>query len=433
MQRAIRRSELLDIICPIESIDRREHVIIDYRIAPADGVSPDEASALLAVVTSLGTSEPLDYEDPQRRQDACAKVISRSSGDQYHYISIAYPLRLCEPHGGLTQLLSVACFPSEYNFISMMWVEDVHFPDKFMAALAGPRFGINGIREMISVHGRPLLGVIIKPRAGAHLSDVAESIYGALIGGADYAIDDELITNPEGEFSFESRVKELVQIIKRASENSGTLKWYVANVTASPFRAAEFAHKARELGANAILVNAFIMGLPSVEELARDASLGLPIITSNMGTAMLARSIASTGMSEMLLAKLSRVAGADAVYSGILHSSWYSPDLFRNSLGVLRRPMHRLAPSFPVVAGGLNLLNLWDNIAAQGPDIILQAGSAILGHPKGAQCGAEAFRAVMREVDPELSADQVQRKLSALGRQHEGVRLALQALRFSPK
>jgi len=41
---------------------------------------------------------------------------------------------------------------------------DVRLPDVFLETLQGPRFGVEGLRKMLGVHGPPLLATALKPR-----------------------------------------------------------------------------------------------------------------------------------------------------------------------------------------------------------------------------------------------------------------------------
>jgi ribulose 1,5-bisphosphate carboxylase large subunit-like protein len=433
MSKLIKENELEEIFATSASIDHEEYVIVHYRIIPGEGLTIDETAALLAVNTSLGTIKPLNYENSKSRMKASAKVLFTAMSGELGRVDIAYPIDLCEPAMGLTQLLSVIWYTSEYNFTLGYWVEDIDFPKSFLRHYKGPKYGIEGIRQSINIPSRPILGAIIKPRGGTTLEPILKASYECLMGGFDYIIDDELIVNPKGELSFENRVPKLVEIVQKASHEKGEKKWYFANINASPQRALLYARKAKEMGVNGLQVNAFTMGFPAFEDIASQIDIDLPIITCNMGTAVMTRPKQFAGASEVFISKLSRIAGADGVYSGIVGSSWYSMDVFRASMASLRKSFYDLKRTFPVVAGGLNLANLGENLVAQGTDILLQAGTSVMGFPTGPRNGAMAFRTIVENFNPSMGHEEMEQKLIELGKKYQYVRDGLTAYGFKPK
>lgn len=426
-------SELLDTIISPEALDHGEYVVVDYRLSPGPGLSVDEAAVQLALMTSFGTCPSLPFEEHASRNKSGAKVVAIDRGDRASHVRIAYPLNLCEPNVGLAQLIAVISLGAEYDFVENLWVDDFVCSAEFLQYFPGPRWGIHGVRDILGVADRPILGVIVKPRSGASLNAISEQAYAAMIGGADFVIDDELVSDPIGEHSALERVKALANAAKKAADATHEKKAYIANVSASPLRALGLAVRAQGFGAKGVLLNAYSMGISALEELSADEDIHVPIFTSNMGWAMLSRTKNATGISETVMAKLSRIAGADGVYSGIVGSTWYSDSIFRQSLSALRRPMHTLRESFPIIAGGLSPLNVLDNLSVQGKDVIVQAGSAILRHPSGAKHGAQAFRLIMDSFCPNASTEENDETLSKLGEKHACVREILTAHRFRTK
>src|SRR5262249_11428451 len=130
----------------------------------------------------------------------------------------------------------------------------------------------------------------------------------------------------------------------------------------------------------------------------------LPLITCNMGTAILARRPFDKGMSELALSRVSRVAGADGVYSGILGSDWYSDEVERMVMAALKNKYHNFKSCAPVVAGGLTVVNLWQNLKHYGDDVLLQAGTGLLGYPGGVAKGVRAMRKIIDEVPRALTS-----------------------------
>ncbi|MFQ7474089.1 MAG: hypothetical protein ACLRLX_07780, partial [Anaerovoracaceae bacterium] len=48
----------------------------------------------------------------------------------------------------------------------MIRLIDVAFPKKFIEKFQGPKFGVEGMREVLGVKDRPLLNAMIKPNIG---------------------------------------------------------------------------------------------------------------------------------------------------------------------------------------------------------------------------------------------------------------------------
>jgi len=429
----VKGRELGELFTTSDAINKEDFVTVRYKIIPGDGLELDETAALLAINTSLGTIKALRYEEHALRMAASAKVLFTGMKDDYGYIEIAYPINLCEPSTGITHLLSVIWYSAEYNFTKEYWIENIDFPRSFIRHFKGPRFGIEGIRQLLGIKSRPILGAIVKPRGGASFNSIVNACYECLIGGFDYIVDDELIVDPKGDLSFENRVQRLVEVAKEASAKTGEKKWYIANINSSPKKALNYAKKAREMGVNGLLVNAFTLGFAAVEDLTTDTEVDLPIITSNMGIAALTRPSQNIGTSEVTISKLSRIVGVDGAYSGIIGAAWYSDDIFRASLAALRKPFFDLPQTFPIVAGGLNIANIGENLIFQGNDVMFQIGTGVMGYPSGPRNGAFAYRTLVENLEPDLSLEDMERKLVALGKKYSPLKEGLIAYGFKPK
>src|ERR1700722_19145896 len=61
----------------------------------------------------------------------------------------------------------------ELGELTGLKVLDLDLPDDYAAAFPGPQFGIEGTRERAGVHGRPMVGTIIKPSIGLSADETA--------------------------------------------------------------------------------------------------------------------------------------------------------------------------------------------------------------------------------------------------------------------
>ncbi len=69
----------------------------------------------------------------------------------------------------------------------------------------GPKYGIEGVRELTGVNDRPLVGTIIKPKLGLVTKDHAQVAYESWYGGCDVVKDDENLSSQRFN-PFEERV-----------------------------------------------------------------------------------------------------------------------------------------------------------------------------------------------------------------------------------
>lgn len=401
----------------VDAIDPEAYVVVHYRLQPAEGDTMAATAARLAILTSLGSLEPLPYESKERRLEYAARVLSAEDDGR---VTLAFPLELIGEREGLTPLFTVLFYGASFNYVKELFIEKIDFPRQFINRFAGPRFGVDGFRTALGVFGRSPIGVILKPRLGVSLDTMAKQAKECLLGGVDFVVDDELMLDRTGDLSFARRVEKLMGIVTEASRSTGERKTYVANIASTPFKALRFAQIAHDNGVGGVLVNAFTMGFPTVAELTETLDGLMPILIHNMGVGILTRPLHSpdprrpTGVSDALIAKLSRLVGGDAIHAGISSSAWYHNDAWGTPIIAIRSPLHSLRPSLAVAAGGLNVGNLWDNIRSLGPDVVLEAGTGLLGYPGGPRQAATAFRRLVNALRSDMKDDDARETIAKI-------------------
>jgi 2,3-diketo-5-methylthiopentyl-1-phosphate enolase len=232
------------------------------------------------------------------------------------------------------------------------------------------------------------------PRVGANLLEQVAR------GGADLIKDDELL----GDAPFNGvaeRSRAYRKRLDRVADETGHRARYIANVTDRSIRLLDKARAAVDAGADAIMVNALVVGLDAVQTLA-EARLGVPILAHTAATEMLTGS-ASNGFGQaVLFGKLLRLAGSDAVLTSTPFGRRPLPrTVFDKTVEWLSEPRGMLRPAMPMVAGGVTEAMIEPLVRAAGRDVILGVGGAIQGHPQGAEAGARAIRAA---IDDAVSA-----------------------------
>jgi ribulose-bisphosphate carboxylase large chain len=172
--------------------------------------------------------------------------------------------------GRKSNLLTAACGEGTFCSpgISTIKLLDLWFPDSFLQNFQGPKFGIDGLRDILEIYDRPIFIGVIKPNIGLSPEPFAELAYQAWLGGLDIAKDDEMLGDVEW-----SRLSERAEKLGRARREceriTGQKKIYLANITDEVDRLIELHDIAVARGANALMVNGMTTGLSAVRMLRK--------------------------------------------------------------------------------------------------------------------------------------------------------------------
>jgi len=219
---------------------------------------------------------------------------------------------------------------------------EVDWPDAF---LPGPAF---------DAPDRVLVGAIVKPSLGLSPAEVADTAARLAAAGADLVKDDELLGDPES-----CPLEERVRAVAAAGVD------YAANVT-GPFETLlDRARRVVELGAAAVMINAFAQGLDALRAL-RDADLGVPIFAHRVGAALWARQ-PRFGVAPAVVAELTRLCGADYVQVGSFSGTVYdSADDVRAQIRGCHHPIGNARRSVAAIGGGIGPENASAQLEAAG-------------------------------------------------------------------
>ncbi len=142
-------------------------LICTFSVEPK-GISLKEAAGAVAAESSIGTWTELSTSKPYVNALA-AHVFSIRKNK----IKIAYPIELFEQANMPNILSSVAGNVFGLKALENLKLLDIQLPLKLADSFKGPKFGIAGIRELLKVPRRPLVGTIIKPKLGLKTKDHA--------------------------------------------------------------------------------------------------------------------------------------------------------------------------------------------------------------------------------------------------------------------
>ena len=362
---------------------KEDDVICDFRIEPL-GISMKEAAGGIAAESSIGTwTELLTMQSYVEDLHATAFTIKNGLA------KIAYPIELFEDGNMPNILSSVAGNVFGLKAIKNLRLEDIHLPKRLVKTFKGPKYGIAGIREILRVPERPLLGTIIKPKLGLKTQDHANVAYNAWVGGCDIVKDDENLSsqtfNP-----FEDRVVKTLDVRDRAEDQTSEKKVYMVNVTAETEEMLRRAAFVEEQGGEYVMVDILTCGWSALQTL-RDHDLNLVVHAHRAGHAAFTKN-PKHGIAMRVIAKLVRIVGLDQLHVGAVvgKMSEKKSEVLENC-DALRNEMYGLKPVLPVASGGLHPGLVPSLVSIFGNDFVIQAGGGIHGHSGGTVAGAKAM------------------------------------------
>ncbi len=395
---------------------RETDIICHFHLEPGD-LPLREAAGAVAAESSIGTWTELRTLKPYM-VDLRARVYEIRG----NRVSVAYPIELFEP-GNLPNLLSsVAGNIFGMSAVSKLRLLDIELPEELLRSYPGPRYGIEGVRRLLKVWGRPLLGTIIKPKLGLKTGDHAMVAYMAWRGGCDIVKDDENLADQRFN-PFEDRVVETLEMRDRAEEETGERKAYLVNITAETGEMLRRAEYVEDHGGRYVMIDILTAGFAALQTL-REAGFKLALHGHRAGHAAFTRP-ERHGVSMRVIAKLARLAGIDQLHVGTAVGKMAEPkERVLENIEALKMLMKGIKPAMPVASGGLHPALVPELLKIFGTDAIIQAGGGVHGHPDGTEAGAKAMRqaieAAMKGISLREYAEEHQELAKALERWDDG-------------
>jgi len=287
-----------------------------------------------------------------------------------------------------------------YGNVSMMEgvrLAELTLPPEVLARFKGPGFGVEGVRELLGVHGRPLICTVLKPRGASdeHFATIAGEF--ALAGG-DLVKEDNNLLDASPEVS-ERRIALCAEAVARANERTGRNCLYFANACVPIGRLERLLEAALKLGAKGILIPPLLMGLDVVRDLAERHRVVVMAHPAFSGTFFEDR---RHGIEpSILMGTIFRLAGIDITifvnHGGRFH---YRKEECEGVARALHAPLGRIRPALPAPAGGMTLDRVGEMAREYGADSVLVFGGAFLVNG-GIGKTTEACLAKARALFPE--------------------------------
>jgi ribulose-bisphosphate carboxylase large chain len=365
-------------------------LICTFTLEP-EGISLKEAAGAIAAESSVGTWTELTTVKPYVEE--LAAHVFRIEGN---IAKIAYPMGLFEPGNMPNILSSVAGNVFGLKALLNLRLNDIELSGELARSFKGPRYGIDGIRKLLQVPERPLVGTIIKPKLGLKTADHARVAYEAWAGGCDVVKDDENLSSQEFN-PFEDRIVETLESRDQAEAETGEKKVYMANITAETDTMVKRAEFVQEQGGEYVMVDILTCGWSALQTL-RDQGFNLVIHAHRAGHAAFTKN-PKHGIAMRAIAKVARTIGVDQLHVGTVvgKMSETREEVLQN-IEALKMEMHGLKPVMPVASGGLHPRLVPALIETFGKDVVIQAGGGIHGHTDGTVAGARAMRQAVDAV-----------------------------------
>jgi len=401
------------------------YVLVQYKLELAEGIDDSkfvDAAASIAAESSTGTWTKVDTgPDSGIKNAQNYKALVYDIDTAGHFFKVAYKTDLFEA-GNMSGFLAGPCGNiAGMKMVGGIRVIDIRFPKKFVVSFPGPRYGIKGVRDLLSQNEKsrtmPILGTVFKPKVGrtaVEQAQVAKKLWTAGDGSYDFVKDDENLTSLVFN-KFEERVRLIHQLQKEVEEETGFKKLYLCNITHSDINIMlEKANLIKENGGRCLMMDVVTTGFAAVHTV-RLKNPGLIIHAHRAMHGFITRGNFSISM--FVLAKVFRLLGVDSLHSGSPKAKMEDYGESEETVNILREEITAPNPKFktlgqnwfgkkpvwPVASGGLHPGVLDKVIAKLGNDCYIQLGGGVFGHPEGIKRGVEAALEARKAISEGIS------------------------------
>lgn len=289
---------------------------------------------------------------------------------------------------------------SQFSGLKLM---DVEFPPSFGKHFRGPKFGIPGCRMLTGVHGRPLIGTIIKPSVGMTPQQTAALVKTLVKAGIDFIKDDELMANPPHS-PFDERVDAVMRVINDHAGRTGKKTMYAFNVSDGFDAMLRHYEKIISAGGTCAMISLNSVGLSGAKKICDYGTLAIHGHRNGWGAL---NRHPLLGIEFPAYQKIWRLAGVDQIHvNGIANKFWESDDSVVRSIEACLNPLLGGMSVLPVVSSGQ-----WGGQAPETfrrtktLDLLYMAGGGIMAHPDGPAAGVGSLQLWWKAAAEGLTKD----------------------------
>ncbi|MHA1192027.1 MAG: type III ribulose-bisphosphate carboxylase [Promethearchaeota archaeon] len=405
----------------------KDLVVMYYVEKSNECKSLERASEEIAKESSIGTWTEISTlsSDIAKRLKPSVFYINEDNG----IIKIAYPEELFELDN-IPQILSAIAG----NIYGMKVIEnlrliDVKFPKNMIDVHYGPKYGIKGIRKILGIENRPLLGTIVKPKVGLNEIEHARVCGDAWMGGLDIVKDDENLTSMKFN-TFQKRIVETLKVRDKVEKETNDKKIYMPNITAKMDIMKKRADFVIDHGGEYIMLDILTVGFSALQEIRSYLDDKNVVIHAHRAMHAALTRNKKHGMTMLSLAKIMRLIGMDQLHTGTVVGKMEGDkrevqeinevitknEVKGNDLTLLTQNWGSINPILPVASGGLSPLHVPDLIEILGKDMVFQFGGGCHGHPDGTFSGAKAIRQAVEATLEGISLNEYAKTHDEIGK-----------------
>jgi ribulose-bisphosphate carboxylase large chain len=434
MQKSLNDKQKNYVNFNIPDVQNGEYMLGVFHFKPCEDLNVLQAASEIAAESSTGTNFRVKTETAfSREMNALVYKVDLKK----ELVWIAYPWRLFDRVGNVQNILTyIVGNVLGMKQVSALKLLDVWFPPAMLEQFDGPNYTIDDMRKYLDVHGRPILGTIVKPKMGLTSAEYAEVCYDFWVGGGDFVKNDE----PQADQDFcpyEKMVHHVKEAMDKAVAETGHKKVHSFNVSAADFdtmvyRCELIREAGFEAGSYAFLIDGITAGWMAVQTLRRRYP-DVFIHFHRAAHGAFTRPENPFGFSVLVLSKFAKLAGTSGIHTGTagigkmkgdkheditaahnilkfkdmghyFNQSWSTiPEKDEDIVKLVHEDsVHHvileddswrgLKKCVPIVSGGLNPTKLKPFIdAIEGVDFITTMGAGVHAHPNGTKTGAMAL------------------------------------------
>jgi ribulose-bisphosphate carboxylase large chain len=342
---------------------------VRYTLA-SDGGEPAESRARrIALEQTVELPEGCYPREIERDVVGRVEAVDQQSSGR-SVVTVSYPVDLVGTE--IPALLNIIW--GNISMQSGIVVSDIELPRRVLDEVVGPRFGLEGVRQICGgITHRPLVMSAAKP-VGLSAAALAERCATLARGGIDAVKDDHGVMD-QRTAPFRERVRRCHDAVAEANVLTGGATQYFPNVTAPLDEIDDRVAFALEVGCRGVVVSPFLTGLDALRRVADSSDLAVFTHPTSAGGIMQR----DHGVAPpVLLGTLLRVLGADGVI--YVNAGGRFPVTESECVEINRRltaPIEGIRASLPIPGGGVDVNTVSHWVSRYGVDVMLLIGSSL--------------------------------------------------------